>query len=160
MDGPIQKRLTIRIVKLIDKFNEWTGALAAWIVIPLMLVVLIEVFQRYVLNNPTHWGYDVLWMLFSVQYLVGGAFTMLRKGHIRVDIIYGVLSDRAKLIYDTINTFVIILPPIILLTWAGVIFAADAWSTGEKLSTTNWFFPAGPSKSLIPIGFFSYLYSV
>ena len=86
----------MRIVKLIDKISQWTGALSAWIVIPLMVVVIIDVFQRHVLNNPTHWGYDVLWMLFSAQFLLGGAFTMLRNGHIRIDIVYGLLSDRAK----------------------------------------------------------------
>ena len=144
----------MRIVKLIDKISEWTGALAAWMVIPLMVVVIIDVFQRHVRNDPTQWGYDVLWMLFSAQFLLGGAFTLLRKGHIRIDIVYGVLSEKAKLIYDTINTLLVILPPAVLLTWAGILFAAEAWTSGEKLSTTNWFFPAGPSKSLIPIGFF------
>lgn len=144
----------MRIIKIIDKISEWTGALSTWIVIPLMLVVIYEVFQRHILNAPTRWGYDVLWMLFSAQFLLGGAFTLLRKGHIRIDIVYGVLSEKAKLIYDIINTLVIILPPTVLLTWAGIVFAGEAWSSGEKLSTSNWFFPAGPSKSLIPIGFF------
>ena len=144
----------MRIVKLIDKISEWTGALSAWIVIPLMLVVIYEVFLRHILNAPTRWGYDVLWMIFSAQFLLGGAFTLLRKGHIRIDIVYGVLSEKAKLIYDIVNTLVIILPPTVLLTWAGIVFAGDAWSSGENLSTTNWFFPSGPSKSLIPIGFF------
>jgi TRAP-type mannitol/chloroaromatic compound transport system permease small subunit len=144
----------MRIIKIIDKISEWTGALSAWIVIPLMMVVIYEVFQRHILNAPTRWGYDVLWMLFSAQFLLGGAFTLLRKGHIRIDIVYGVLSEKAKLIYDIINTLVIILLPAVLLTWAGIVFAGEAWSSGEKLSTSNWFFPAGPSKSLIPIGFF------
>lgn len=144
----------MRIVKLIDKISEWTGALAAWIVIPLVVVVLIDVFQRHVLNDPTHWGYDVLWMLFSAQFLLGGAFTLLRNGHIRIDIVYGILSERTKLIYDIINTLVVILLPMALITWAGIVFAAEAWISGEKLSSTNWAFPAGPSKSLIPIGFF------
>ncbi len=144
----------MRIVRLIDKLSEWTGALSAWLVIPLMLVVIYEVFRRHVLNSPTQWGYDVLWMLFSAQFLLGGAFTLLRKGHIRIDIVYGILSQRAKLIYDVINTLVVILLPAILLTWAGIVFADQAWLSGEKLSTTNWFFPAGPGKSLIPIGFF------
>ena len=144
----------MRIIKIIDKISEWTGALSAWIVIPLMMVVIYEVFQRHILNAPTRWGYDVLWMLFSAQFLLGGAFTLLRKGHIRIDIVYGVLSEKAKLIYDIINTLVIILLPAVLLTWAGVVFAGEAWSSGENLSTSNWFFPAGPSKSLIPIGFF------
>jgi TRAP-type mannitol/chloroaromatic compound transport system permease small subunit len=144
----------MRIVKLIDKISEWTGALSAWIVIPLMLVVIYDVFQRHILNAPTRWGYDVLWMLFSAQFLLGGAFTLLRKGHIRIDIVYGVLSEKAKLIYDIVNTLLVILPPAILLTYAGIVFAGNAWSNAEKLSTTNWFFPSGPSKSLIPIGFF------
>jgi TRAP-type mannitol/chloroaromatic compound transport system permease small subunit len=144
----------MKIVRLIDKISEWSGALAAWIVIPLMVVVMIDVFMRHVLNSPTNWGYDVLWMLFSAQFLLGGAFTLLRGGHIRIDIVYGLLSDRAKQIYDIINTLVIILLPAVLLTWAGIVFAAEAWISGESLSTTNWHFPAGPSRTLIPIGFF------
>jgi len=144
----------MRIVKLIDKISEWTGALSAWIVIPLMLVVMYEVAMRHFFNDPTAWGYDVSWMLFSAQFLLGGAFTHLRKGHIRIDIVYGTLSERAKLIYDFLINLIIIMPPMILFGWAGINFAAMAYSTGEKLSTTNWFFPAGPPKTLIPVGFF------
>ena len=144
----------MKFIKKIDRISEWTGAFSAWLVIPLMLVVIHEVLRRHLLNTPTRWGYDICWMLFAAQFLIGGAFTLLRRGHIRIDIVYGVLSDRAKLIYDILIYIVVILPPMVLFTWAGVFFAADAWTTGEKLSTTNWFFPAGPSKSLIPIGFF------
>jgi TRAP-type mannitol/chloroaromatic compound transport system permease small subunit len=144
----------MKVIKAINRISEWTGGISAWLVIPLMLVVIHEVVRRHLLNAPTRWGYDICWMLFAAQFLIGGAFTHLRNGHIRIDIVYSVLSKRTKLIYDTIISIVVILPPMILFTWAGVAFAADAWMTGEKLSTTNWFFPAGPSKSLIPIGFF------
>ena len=144
----------MRFIRAIDKISEWTGAFSAWLVIPLMLVVIYEVVRRHFFNAPTGWGYDTCWMLFAAQFLIGGAFTLMRKGHIRIDIIYGILSERAKLIYDTVIFVVIIFPPMILFSWAGVFFAADAWMSGEKLSTTNWFFPAGPSKSLISIGFF------
>ncbi len=144
----------MRFVKAIDEVSEKTGAFSAWLVIPLMLVVIYEVVMRHLFNAPTGWGYDTCWMLFAAQFLIGGAFTLLRKGHIRIDIIYGVLSERAKLIYDTLIVIVVILLPMLLLTYAGIIFAAEAWMSGEKLSTTNWFFPAGPSKSLIPVGFF------
>ena len=91
-----------------------------------------------------------------------GAFTRaverltsaIALGHIRIDIVYGTLSERAKLIYDFLINLIIIMPPMILFGWAGINFAAMAYSTGEKLSTTNWFFPAGPPKTLIPVGFF------
>jgi TRAP-type mannitol/chloroaromatic compound transport system permease small subunit len=144
----------MRFVKTIDKFSEWTGTFSAWLVIPLMLVVMYEVLRRHFFNAPTGWGYDTCWMLFAAQFLLGGAFTLLRKGHIRIDIVYSVLSERTKLIYDTVIVIVVIFLPMVIFTWAGIVFAADAWMSGEKLSTTNWFFPAGPSKSLIPIGFF------
>jgi TRAP-type mannitol/chloroaromatic compound transport system permease small subunit len=144
----------MKIVKIIDRINEWTGALSAWIVIPLMLVVIHEVVQRHVFNAPTAWGYDTCWMLFAAQFLIGGAFTMLRGGHIRIDIVYATLSERAKLIYDFLIVLIVILPPMVAFTWAGTTFAWEAFADGEKLSTTNWFFPAGPPKSLIPIGFF------
>ncbi len=144
----------MRWVKVIDKISEWTGAFSAWLVIPLMLVVMYEVLRRHFFNAPTGWGYDTCWMLFAAQFLIGGAFTLMRNGHIRIDIIYSILSERTKLIYDTVISLVIILPPMVLFSYAGVVFAGEAWISGEKLSTTNWFFPAGPSKSLIPIGFF------
>ena len=144
----------MKFIKVIDKISEWTGEVSAWLVIPLLIVVVHEVIMRHVFNAPTAWGYDTCWMLFSAQFLIGGAFTLLRKGHIRIDIVYGILSRRTKLIYDLIVYTVVFLFPLVLLTWGGVKFAAEAWISDERLSTTNWFFPAGPSKTLIPIGFF------
>lgn len=141
-------------VKTVDRLSEWTGALSAWLVIPLMLVVIYEVAMRHFFNAPTNWGYDVSWMLFAAQFLIGGAFTHLRNGHIRIDIVYATLSAPARAVYDALINIIIILPPMILFGWAGVNFAAEAYQVGEKLSTTNWFFPAGPPKTLIPIGFF------
>ena len=117
-------------------------------------MVIYEVVLRKLFNAPTGWGYDTSWMLFSAQFLIGGAYTLLNRGHIRIDIVYGILSERTKLIFDLAVYLVVILFPTALFTWGGVIYAADAWTSGEKLSTTNWFFPAGPPKTLIPIGFF------
>jgi TRAP-type mannitol/chloroaromatic compound transport system permease small subunit len=144
----------MRIVRYVDRISQWTGDFALWLVVPLMLVVIHEVVARHFFNAPTDWGYDTSWMLYSAQFMIGGAYTLLHKGHIRIDIVYNVLSPRAQLIYDTIIYGVVFFFVMILLTWAGVEFALDAWMSGEKLSTTNWLFPAGPSKTIIPVGFF------
>lgn len=144
----------MRVLKYIDKISEWTGIFSVWIVIPLMVVVLYEVVMRHFFNAPTGWGYDTCWMLYSAQFMIGGAYTLLHKGHIRIDIVYNILSPRGKLIFDTVLYAVVVLFVMALFTWAGVKFAAYAWSAGEKLSTTNWFFPSGPSKTIIPVAFF------
>ena len=144
----------MRILRYIDKLSEWTGIASAWLIIPLMIVVVHEVVRRHVFNAPTGWGYDTCWMLYSALFMIGGAYTLLHKGHVRIDIVYNLLSPRGKIIFDVISYAVIFLFVMALFTWAGAKFAFLAWKTGEKLSTTNWFFPSGPSKTLIPLAFF------
>jgi TRAP-type mannitol/chloroaromatic compound transport system permease small subunit len=144
----------MRLLKFIDKTSEWTGIAAAWLIIPLMLVVVHEVVRRHFFNAPTEWGYDTSWMLYGAQFMIGGAYTLLKKGHVRIDIVYNTLSLRGKLIFDTIVYAVVFLFVMALFTWAGIKFASEAWMSGEKLSTTNWFFPSGPSKTVIPVAFF------
>lgn len=141
-------------VKVIDGVSRLTGGLAAWLIVPLLLVVVYEVVARHFFNAPSGWGYDTCWMLFSAQFLIGGAYTLLKKSHIRIDIIYIRLPERSRLVYDLLIYLIVFMVPAVLFTWAGVHFAAEAFVSDERLSTTNWFFPAGPPKSLIPIGFF------
>jgi TRAP-type mannitol/chloroaromatic compound transport system permease small subunit len=93
-------------------------------------------------------------MLYSAQFMIGGAYTLLKKGHVRIDIVYNTLSPRGKLIHDSIVYAVVFSFIMILFTWAGVRFASEAWAANEKLSTTNWFFPSGPIKTVIPVSFF------
>ena len=144
----------MRLIRIIEKISTFMGGIATWMVFPLMLVVMYEVAMRKFFNAPTAWTYDTCWMIFAAQFLLGGGYTHMRKGHIRIDIVYTMLSPKAQKIYDLWINIIIILPPMILFTWAGIEFAAEAWVTNEKLSTTNWFFPAGPPKSLLPLGFF------
>ena len=141
-------------IKHIDRISEWSGTAAAWIVVPLTLLVTYEVVMRYVFNHPSQWGYDTCWMLYGLQFMIGGAYTLLHKGHVRIDIVYNVLSPRKKMIFDVLVYLIFFLSVTIILTWAGVKFAVDAWSAGENLSTSTWKFPSGPIKTVIPVAFF------
>jgi len=144
----------MEVVEWIDKINERIGRISAWIIIPLTFVVVYEVVMRYFFNDPTAWGYDTLWMLYGAQFMLGGAYTLLKKAHVRIDIVYNLLSPRGKLIFDAMVYTFIIFGTMVLLTWAGIKFAKEAWVTGERLSTTNWFFPSGPIKTVIPVALF------
>ena len=143
----------MKFVYFVDKISEKSGLFAAWLVIPLMIVVIYEVVLRHFFNAPTMWTYDTLWMLYSVNFLFGGAFTLLKKGHIRIDIIHNTLSAKGKLISDTIIYAIVFFLPCAVLTWVSGEYAWEAWVTGENLSTTNFSFPAGPVKTCMPIGF-------
>jgi TRAP-type mannitol/chloroaromatic compound transport system permease small subunit len=141
-------------VRWIDAISRWTGRGIAWLAVPLAAIVTYEVAMRYVFNNPTEWVYDVSWMLHGTAFMIGGAYTLSVKRHVRIDLVYGQLSERGKAVFDLAVFGIVVLPVMLLLTWRGIWFAAEAWSIGEKLSTSTWQFPSAPIKTVIPIGFF------
>jgi TRAP-type mannitol/chloroaromatic compound transport system permease small subunit len=144
----------MRIIKYIDAISHWTGTIAAWMVVPLTTVVVYEVILRYILNSPTKWAYDASWILYSVLFMLGGAYTLLNKRHIRIDLVYRLLPARGRAIFDIMCFGIILVPIMILLTREGVRYASMAWAVGERLSTSMWLFPSGPVKTIIPVGFF------
>lgn len=144
----------MRIVKYIDAISHWTGIIAAWLVVPLTAVVVYEVVLRHFFNNPTRWVYDTSWMLYSALFMLGGAYTLLHRRHVRIDLVYRLLSPRGRAVFDLVCFGVILVPVMVLLTRQGIRYAAMAWSVDERLSTSMWLFPSGPVKSLIPVGFF------
>lgn len=143
-----------RVIDIIDRFNGTIGSIAAWIVVPLAVVRIIEVFMRSFLNNPTIWVYDMSWMLFSAFFLLGGGFTMLHKRHVRIDLIYRKFPETFQVYYELFFFVVIFLPVMLILGVRSVQYAADAFQRGINLSTTTFVFPAGPIRAMIPIAFF------
>jgi TRAP-type mannitol/chloroaromatic compound transport system permease small subunit len=141
-------------IKYIDRISERTGMAAAWLVLPLTLLVTYEVVMRHFFNQPSNWGYDVCWMIFGLQFMIGGAYTLLHQGHVRIDIVYNVLSPRTQRIFDSVVYLVFFLFVTIVFTWAGIKFAADAWMSGENLSTSTWKFLSAPIKTVIPVAYF------
>lgn len=143
-----------RIVDSIDRFNLFIGDVAAWLAIPLTIVVGLEVGLRYFANNPTKWAYDTAWMVFSTYFLLGGAYTMAKKKHVRIDLLYGLLPEKAQTIYELVFFIVLFLPVMTILGIRSTEYAMNAWQTGQSLSTTGWGFPAAPIRTFIPIAFY------
>jgi len=143
-----------RLVKLIDRINLTVGTVVSYIVIPLTVVVLIEVVLRYFVNNPTIWAYDTSWMLYSVFFLLGGGFTMVRKRHVRIDLIYGALPRKVQNIYELVFFTVVLVPVSIIIGIRATEYALKAWETGQSITSAIWVFPVAPIRTVIPIGFF------
>jgi len=137
----------------IERVVRLCGKGGAWLVIPLNVVVLYEVFIRYILNRPTDWVYDTAWMLFSALFLLGGGWVLQEGKHVRIDIIFGALPFKVRLLWEAVFYVFMLLPVMAVLTWKGVEYASYAWRSWERLSTTTWGFPSGPVKTMIPLGF-------
>jgi TRAP-type mannitol/chloroaromatic compound transport system permease small subunit len=109
------------------------------------------VVARYLFRAPTSWGLDVSLMLYGTLFMMAGAYTLSRNGHVRGDVLYRFLSPRAQAALDLALYLLFFLPGIAALAWFGVGFAQDAWAIREQSQTTSYGLPVYPLKTVIPI---------
>ncbi len=135
---------------LIDTINEWTGRIVAWLFIPFTLLVVADVFTRYVLRNP--WFYiDVNIQIMGTLIVLGGGYSFLHQSHIGVDTIVSRLSPRKRAIIDLI-LFPIFVGSIGALLWKTGIAAWDAWVWKERYSFSALLPIIYPYKTIIVLG--------
>lgn len=70
------------------------------------LILLMEVFLRYVLNSPTIWAHETTVFLCGSAFVFGGLYCTCRNSHIRVVLIYDHLSPKARRIADIVISLV------------------------------------------------------
>jgi TRAP-type mannitol/chloroaromatic compound transport system permease small subunit len=75
-------------VNAVDQLNSWIGKLFAWCIVLLTGVICYEVFVRYLLGSPTDWAFDASYILYGTLFMMAGAYTLARNGHVRGDFIY------------------------------------------------------------------------
>ena len=140
-----------RYVRAIDKLSDWSGRIVSYLVYPLVLGVAYEVISRYVFNAPTEWAYDVTYMLYGTIFMLGAAYTLLQKGHIRTDLFYGKWPPKKQGKIDALMYLILFFPGMVLYLIAGIDYAALSWITNERAGYSPWTPIIYPFKAVIPL---------
>ena len=139
-----------KILLTIDKISTWIGQICAFSVLLLTLLIGFEVFSRYVLNTPHGWVLDAQIMLYGVLFMMAGAYTLSKNGHVRGDVLYGFFRPRTQATLDLILYFVFFLPGVMALTYAGWSFFTDSVKINEQTFSADPL-PLYPFKFVIPL---------
>jgi len=99
-----------KLFLFVDKVSTWVGQLFAWLIIALTALICYEVFARYVLNNPHPWAFDVQIMMYGTLFMMAGAYTLSKNGHVRGDILYGFLQARTQASLDLVLYILFFIP--------------------------------------------------
>jgi TRAP-type mannitol/chloroaromatic compound transport system permease small subunit len=137
-------------VEVIDTIADWTGRAVAWLIIPMTIAVTWEVVARRFFNAPTIWAFDVTYMLYGTHFMFGTAYTLMRIGHVRVDMLYQGWSIRRQNIIDAIGYFFFFFPAMFMLLYFGWQEASHSWSIGETSDASPWRPIVYPFKTVIP----------
>jgi TRAP-type mannitol/chloroaromatic compound transport system permease small subunit len=135
----------------IDKVSTFVGHAFSWFIVGLTLLVTWEVFSRYALDDPHAWAFDAMAMLYGSMFMMAGAYTLAKNGHVRGDVLYGFFRPRTQATIDLVLYVVFFIPGVIALTYAGYYYAADSWRINEHSNVTAGGPPIYPFKTIIPL---------
>jgi len=140
-----------RLLLTIDKISTLAGQALAWLIVALTAMICWEVFSRYALNAPHAWVFDGQIQMYGTLFMMAGAYTLAKNGHVRGDILYGFFAPRVQAFFDLVLYLIFFLPGIVALAWAGYTFAGESWAINEHSSISADGPPIYPFKTVIPI---------
>ncbi|HEY0844679.1 MAG TPA: TRAP transporter small permease subunit [Noviherbaspirillum sp.] len=140
-----------KFLLFVDRISTWVGQAFAWLILVLTLQVSWEVFSRYVLNDPNAWSFDLMIMMYGTLFMMAGAYTLSKNGHVRGDVLYGFFPPRLQAGLDLVLYLLFFIPGIVALVWAGYTYAAESWAINEHSTLTANGPPLYPFKTVIPI---------
>lgn len=140
-----------KLLLFVDRVSTWVGQAFAWLILALTLQVSWEVFSRYALNQPNAWSFDLMIMMYGALFMMAGAYTLSKNGHVRGDVLYGFFPPRLQAGLDLLLYLLFFIPGIVALVWAGYTYAAESWAINEHSTLTANGPPLYPFKTIIPI---------
>ncbi len=139
-----------RFIYSVDQLSKSVGHAFAWCLIILTFGTSYEVFVRYVLNDPTDWAYDLSYIMYGALFIMSGAYTLSRNGHVRGDVIFRLWPVRVQAGIELVLYFLFFFPGVLALAVAGWRYAYNAYQIGEVSVNSPIGVPVWQLKMLIP----------
>ena len=142
-----------KYISIVDKINNITGNIAAWLSFVLVLLVCFDVFTRYFLQFSSVAVQELEWHLFAVIFLLGAAYTLKIDGHVKVDIIYSKLSIKSQAWINIMGVLLLFIPFCLVILYASENFVVNSFLIGEKSPDPGGLPARYILKSFLPISF-------
>lgn len=140
-----------RWARRLDRVAVASGSAVAWFIAPMVLSLCWEVVARYVFNKPTIWAYDMTFMLYGTFFMLGAAYTLQRKGHVRTDSLYAAWKPRRQAAVDLAGYLVMFFPFVAVFAFVGWGYFVKAWNTNETFVSSSWQPITWPFKLAMPV---------
>jgi TRAP-type mannitol/chloroaromatic compound transport system permease small subunit len=138
-----------RFVMFADRVSERFGKAFAWTIMLMAIGVGYEVLVRYVFNAPTSWAFDFSYIMYGTLFMMGGAYTLSRDGHVRGDFLYRLWKPRVQATVELVLYFLFFFPGILALVITGWKYAARSWRFMEVSVNSPAGIPVFQFKSII-----------
>lgn len=166
--------IALRFTRVIDEISRGVGLVAVWLVLISALVSAFNAVFRYsisamiAIERTVGGGFfggmvslytqysnvlsESVWYMFGAMVMLGGAWTLKMNEHVRVDLLYGAVSERTRTWIDLLGGLFFLLPLCILLIYFTWPWFVQAW-TQNIYSNAAGGLPRWPIRLMLPLGF-------
>ena len=145
-------RQLMPLARIIDRFGGRLGVIASWLVLLACLVSAGNATIRYLFSYSSNAWLELQWYMFAGMVLLGSAYTLRVNEHVRVDLFYGMISDRARHWIDLLGGAVFLMPMCVVMIWFTWPWFVQSWVLNEASSNAGGLI-RWPVILLLPVGF-------
>jgi TRAP-type mannitol/chloroaromatic compound transport system permease small subunit len=143
----------LKFSRAIDALNERVGRAVAWLVLAAVLVSSGNAVSRYAFSLSSNAWLEIQWYLFSAIFLLAAGYTLRHGAHVRIDVVYGRYSPRARAWLDILGGVFFLMPMALLILYLSWSMFMQSY-VGHEISADAGGLVRWPVKLLMPVGFF------
>ena len=123
--------------RLIDAALDKLGALASWLWIVTVAVIMWSVIARYGFNTGSVMLEEIQWHLAGAAWLIGLSYTLVHDDHVRVDIFHERFSDRTRIWVEFLGILFLLLPFLVVAFIELLPYAMSSFEQAERSPAPN-----------------------
>lgn len=137
-------------VRYVDAFNALIGKIMMYVVFLMMAILLLSAIGRTVFNLSLIWTVETAQFTLAAYYLIGGAYSLLLQGHVRMDLLYSRWSPRTQAAVDAVTDVLFLFYLVVLVI--GAVSSIDYALEYGQTSRSAWGPPLAPIKIAMGVG--------
>ncbi len=137
-------------VRYVDAVNKVVGKFSMYLIFAMMGILLFSSISRAVFDKPYIWVVEMAQFTMAAYYLLGGGYSMILEGHVRMDLLYDRWSPKRRAVTDAITAVCLIFYLVLLLV-GSISSTQYALEYGQK-NYSSWAPPLAPIKIIMTIG--------
>jgi TRAP-type mannitol/chloroaromatic compound transport system permease small subunit len=141
----------------IDRVNAFIGRVMRWLTLAMVVVGSANAVFRYAgrftgVDLSSNAYLESQWYLFSLVFLLAASYTLSSDSHVRVDVLFGRLSDKGRAWINLAGGILFLIPFCILMIWVSWPWVMNSFEVME-MSPDPGGLPRYPLKMVIPVTF-------
>jgi TRAP-type mannitol/chloroaromatic compound transport system permease small subunit len=136
----------------IERFVDRVGQAVSWLALVIVALMSVNVVLRYLFSIGSVWAQELEWHLLVPLILFGCSYALRHGEHVRVDIVYGRFTPRAKMAVDLVSSLLVVAISALFI-WFSLHYVQQAYVIDEGSPDPGGLPHRYLLKALLPVGF-------